>query len=197
VVLAAGYSSRMGRFKPLLPIGPAPAIERAIDVFLAAGIADVTVVTGHRARDLRPILRHLGVREVFNPKFDQGMYSSLLAGIRALPPEAEACFLLPADMPLVSPETVWALAAEFAEAPAPVIYPVFAGQRGHPPLIHRNVLLKPPDIAPADGLRGILAKQAGAREVEVFDVGILLDMDAPSDFEAVCAVAAGREAVSC
>ena len=49
IVLAAGYSSRMGRFKPLLPIGHATALDRVIDLFLAAGIVEINVVTGHRA----------------------------------------------------------------------------------------------------------------------------------------------------
>ena len=52
IVLAAGYSERMGRFKPLLPLGAWRTIERVATMFLAAGIRDIIVVTGHRAAEI-------------------------------------------------------------------------------------------------------------------------------------------------
>ncbi|MDR3294649.1 MAG: NTP transferase domain-containing protein, partial [Clostridiales Family XIII bacterium] len=47
VILAAGYSSRMGGFKPLLKIGGMPALEIQLRMLRSAGIGDVVVVTGH------------------------------------------------------------------------------------------------------------------------------------------------------
>jgi uncharacterized radical SAM superfamily Fe-S cluster-containing enzyme/CTP:molybdopterin cytidylyltransferase MocA len=189
LVLAAGYSSRMGEFKPLLPIGSSTAIERAIDVFLAAGIADVTVVTGHRAEDLRSVLQRKGVREVFNPDFDKGMYSSVVAGARSLRLGVSACFVLPADMPLVLPGTVQSLASAFGKVPASVLYPMFQERRGHPPLIRRDVLEEALQAEPADGLRGLLARRRAVREIEVADEGIHLDMDTPADLDRLRALA--------
>jgi molybdenum cofactor cytidylyltransferase len=49
LILAAGFSSRMETFKPLLPVGGASLIERTIARFLQAGFRDVRVVVGHRA----------------------------------------------------------------------------------------------------------------------------------------------------
>ena len=48
IILAAGYSSRMGQFKPLLPICGKTVIERAISVFEENRIGDISVVTGQR-----------------------------------------------------------------------------------------------------------------------------------------------------
>lgn|GEM_PF-236356 len=192
LVLAAGYSSRMGDFKPLLSVGCAPALERAIDGLRAAGIADVTVVTGHRAEDLRPLLLRKAVREVFNPDFARGMFSSVTAGIRSLAPDVEACFVLPADVPLVREQTIRALAAAYHAEPAPVLYPVFQKRRGHPTLIRRDVLDAALGREPAGGLRGLLKLQAGVRDIPVDDEAILLDMDTPEDlarlreFDASC-----------
>ena len=45
IVLAAGFSERMGEFKPLLPLGGVTVLERCVALFRNAGIDDVRVVT--------------------------------------------------------------------------------------------------------------------------------------------------------
>lgn len=66
VILAAGYSRRLGRFKPLLPRDGSTVIERAMGSFLQAGVTDVRVVVGHEAAELEPALGRLGVEAIFN-----------------------------------------------------------------------------------------------------------------------------------
>src|SRR5580692_5523389 len=78
IILAAGYSSRMGEFKPLLPIGGATAFERCIGLFRASGVEEVIAVLGHRADQLQPLAERCGARCVVNPQFDGGMYSSIV-----------------------------------------------------------------------------------------------------------------------
>ena len=79
LIPAAGYSSRMGLFKPLLPLSPSTlVIERPIKVFYEAGIDDVRVVVGHKADLLQPLLKRLGARALFNENYARGMYSCLL-----------------------------------------------------------------------------------------------------------------------
>ena len=46
VILAAGYSSRMGDFKPLLPVGKMTAVERLIKEAEKVACGKVIVVTG-------------------------------------------------------------------------------------------------------------------------------------------------------
>ena len=52
VVLSAGLSSRMGDFKPLLPLGGKRVIEQLLSSIKGAGMGDILVVLGHRARML-------------------------------------------------------------------------------------------------------------------------------------------------
>jgi CTP:molybdopterin cytidylyltransferase MocA len=187
----------MGQFKPLLPIGRATALERAIDLFLAAGIGELIVVTGHRAEALEPVLQRKGVRAIHNPRYDAGMYSSVAAGVGSLPAEVEACFVLPADMPLVRPRTIELLAQAYESHPWPVIYPVFQGGRGHPPLICRGVLAETLRGDEPGGLRALLARhQQGAGEVAVIDEGIHLDLDTPADLARARALAECSDAPS-
>ena len=80
IVLAAGFSERMGRFKPLLPLGAWRTIERVATMFLAAGIRDIIVVTGHRAAEISQAMAPLSVRCVENPDYPDGMFTSVTAG---------------------------------------------------------------------------------------------------------------------
>ena len=52
LVQAAGFSSRMGDFKPLLPLGRSTLVEEAVERFRRAGIDDVRVVIGHREGEM-------------------------------------------------------------------------------------------------------------------------------------------------
>jgi len=186
LILAAGYSSRMGEFKPLLPLAGVSALERAINLFRSAGVADVRVVTGHRAEELTPLLQRLQVRAVANPRFDAGMFSSVAAGFASLEAEIAACFVLPADLPLVRPATVRALLQTFISEPAEVLYPCFGGERGHPPLIEGRLARRLPAWQGDGGLKSALEAEAGSsRELAVVDELILRDMDRPDDFAAL------------
>lgn len=186
-ILAAGYSSRMGKLKPLLPLGPVTALERSVQLFLGAGIEDVRVVVGYRAEDLTPLLRRLNVRWIVNERFREGMLSSVKAAATSLESSKKAFFLLPADIPLVRPGTVTDLLSANEEHASDVLYPCFFGKRGHPPFI--SAALRSGILAwnGEDGLRSFL-QQSRFRsvDVEVADEHILLDMDSPEQDEDIC-----------
>lgn len=187
IVLAAGFSSRMGAFKPLLPLGPRTVIETAVRTLMAAEVADVIVVSGHNAGALRPELQRLDVREAHNPGHASGMYSSVRAGVAALDSAVEAFFLLPCDVPLAGAQTVRLLCEARREAGDPdVCYPVHDGLRGHPPLISARLI---PEILagePHGGLRALLAPHE-AIHVPTPVRGAVMDLDTPEAYEAMLA----------
>lgn len=188
LILAGGYSTRAPDFKPLLPLGDTTVIANAINAFDRVGICDITVVAGYRAAELAPALAHLPVRSVFNENYGEGMFSSVLAGVRTLRPQTDAFFLLPADMPLVRSRTIKLLYLTYKRTGADVIYPVFQGLRGHPPLISSHLLPAILSWNGHAGLRGLLAQyEAKATEVEVFDEGIVMDIDTPQDYRRIFA----------
>jgi molybdenum cofactor cytidylyltransferase len=193
LILAAGYSTRMGQFKPLLPLDGRTVFESAIATFRNASITRIVVVTGHEATQLQPLLKGMGVPAVHNPDYASGMYSSVQAGIKSLPEDIDACFLLPADIPLVRPATVKAIVGCYESKRPSIIYPVFLGRRGHPPLIARSLFA---EIIAGDGeggLRALLQRHdADASKVDVFDEGILLDMDTHEDYERLTKLAPRR-----
>lgn len=187
LVLAAGCSSRAPGFKPLLPLGGSTVIENTIASLRRAGIDNITVVAGHRAADLLPVLDRIAVRVVVNDGYCDGMFSSVVVGAESLPADIAAFFLLPADIPLVRSHTIRLLARAGRKGGTDVVYPVFQGRRGHPPLISARLI---PAIMAWDGtvgLRGLLARyEQRAGEVAVVDEGILLDIDTADDYSHIC-----------
>lgn len=189
VILAAGLSERMGAFKPLLPVGSSPAILRDIKTAVAAGVGDIIIVTGHSRIELERVLsaNAPGVRTVFNRRFEEGMLSSVRAGVSALSADCAAFFLLPADCCAVSVETLKLLVGEIErDETNSVIYPVHKGVRGHPPLIPAQYADRILADSSIDGLRSILAPLPSI-ELETFDPGVLLDMDTPEDYAHILA----------
>ncbi len=209
IVLAAGRSSRMGELKPLLPLGDATVLARAVGAFADAGVGDLRVVVGWRGDEVASAAAALGAAVVVNDGWERGMFSSVAAGVAALGADVDSFFLLPTDCALVRAETIGRLARAARAHPAPVVYPVHDGHRGHPPLIARAALPAAlgrtprgePAAAVADrasaepsgGLRGLLAAHdASALEVTVDDQGVLLDMDTPADYRRACDDVAGE-----
>lgn len=184
IVLAAGYSSRMGSsFKPLLRLGRYTAVERTVKTHLDAGIGDVIVVVGYRADDVTEAVKQLGVGVVTNRHFDRGMFSSVQTGVATLKPDIRAFFIMPADIPLVKPATILAILDNYATGPCGIIYPAYRGIKGHPPLITSRFASEIMESPAPDGLRGILKKHEDeARYLEVADEAILMDMDTLKDY---------------
>lgn len=184
LIVVAGYSSRMGAFKPLLPMGGNTVLETAVGSLRQGGIQDIRVVTGHRAEELNPVLERLNVGIVENPRYAEGMFSSIVTGLKNLAGEAEAFFLLPGDNPLIRRRSIKDMVRAYRKTGAAVVYPVFNGHRGHPPLISANCFKNILDSDGVGGLRNILAQfAADSAEVEVADQWVLLDIDTIEDYE--------------
>ncbi len=182
LILAAGYSSRMGEFKPLLPLGASTVMEEAVERFRRAGIEDIRVICGHRADELRPVIARLGIRGILNSRFERGMYSSVLAGVESLEAEIEAFFVLPVDVPLVKPATIAALAASYRQTRPKIVYPRFEGLRGHPPVISTELAAKLPDDCEG-GLAAFLGGyEEEAADLDVIDQAVLMNCNTRLDY---------------
>lgn len=184
VILAAGYSSRMGAFKPLLPFGTTTVLERAVGLFRGAGIEDIRVVIGHHATELLPLLKILQVRPLLNEHYHEGMFSSVVTAAQSLENEAGAFLLLPVDIPLLQQGTVELLLHRYQHGSTGILYPAFHGRRGHPPLISASYREDVLSWDGSGGLNGLLMNhEADSATVECGDEGVLLDMDTPEEYE--------------
>lgn len=189
LILAAGYSRRMGTLKPLLPLGSKLVIEHILYTVAEADIAQVTVILGYQAERIIPVLERYAVNWIINENFSTGMYGSIQTGVRALAPELHGFLLWPGDLPLVRGETLVKLYSTFDEGRKGIIYPCFQSHCGHPPLISASYI--PAILAKEEpgGLKSLLARHPDdALEVECDDPGILFDLDTPEDYRQALAL---------
>jgi nicotine blue oxidoreductase len=133
LVLAAGAGRRLGRPKAEVLLGGTRLIDRAVQTLRAGGCAEVLAVV--RSGDVSAE----GAGMVVNPAADDGMGSSLRAGLAALPDDTEAVVVTLVDLPDVAPGEVRALLGWYRNG-ASIIVTRRAGIRSHPVLVARRWL---------------------------------------------------------
>jgi CTP:molybdopterin cytidylyltransferase MocA len=183
LVLAAGLSRRMESFKPLLTIGGETITDRVVSIFLGSGVA-VFLIVGWRQDELLAGIKSREMTVVANPDYRRGMFTSIQAGLRRLPPGCAAFFVMPVDIPLVRRDTIARLLNAAAENPDKIIYPVFDGRRGHPTLVPASLVPTIMNWRKGGGLKAVLdSRREMALEVAVPDGNILFDIDTPEDYQ--------------
>ncbi|CAM3767445.1 nucleotidyltransferase family protein [Corallococcus sp. ZKHCc1 1396] len=178
VLLAAGASSRLGQPKQLLIHEGVPLVRRAAQAALGAG--PVVVVLGARREAVAAELEGLRVRCVDNPDWARGQGSSLQAGLRALPPDVDGMLVMLCDQLRVEAAHLRALVATFERTRAPIVASAYAGTRGVPALFSRAVFDELAALPPAEGARGLIARDP-SRVVEVALAGGEEDVDTARD----------------
>lgn len=182
LILAAGLSSRMGDFKPLMPLHEKTLIENAIDSLLLSGVGQVVVVLGHRGKELETILRsrYIGdsILTVYNHDYaTTDMFTSIRVGLSVMPP-CDAFFLLPGDMPVVAKETFLAVYRAMPQDGTAITFPTLEGYRKHPPLISADLIPEIMAYRGEGGLRGFWQLHPDLiKTVAVDDIGCWTDLD--------------------
>ncbi len=180
LITAAGMSSRMGSFKPMLNIGSMSVAQRVIATFRQAGIERIVMVTGFNAPVLEKHLSTEGIIFLRNEKYaSTQMFDSVRIGLDYLQDKCDSVLLTPVDIPLFTAKTVTSL----LNSGEHLACPECDGQTGHPILIHASLI---PGILKDSGERGLQGalERSGAEmvHVPVEDPGTLHDADTPEDY---------------
>jgi molybdenum cofactor cytidylyltransferase len=183
ILLAAGSSRRFGGQKLLAPWRGRPLYEHALDALVASPEVVETVVVvrpGFVASPARPRCRFIE-----NPGHEEGMGSSLRAGVRAVGGDAEAYLITLADMPWLTPELIASLVACHAAAGKRIVVPVHCGRRGHPMVVSRELRDALLAVRGDVGAREIIrAHPEWVAEFETGDEAVVFDVDLPADLAA-------------
>lgn len=170
-----------GEHKLLLPWGESTVVGTAARTAAAVGDAHLVIVLGCRAAEVRSAASEERAIYVENPRWEEGMFTSIQAGLAALPPEAEAFFVALGDMPLIPVSAYIALMEAYR--PGFVLVPAYEGRRGHPVLVPRALMAEAAPPVGDQGLRSILRKHPErVMEVPLTNEGICIDLDTPEEY---------------
>ncbi len=183
LIVAAGLSSRMGDFKPMLNVGSISISQRIVATFRQAGIDQIVMITGHMAETLEHHLSGNGIIFLRNEAYaSTQMYDSACIGISWLKGKCDRLLFTPVDIPLFTADTVRALLQTEAE----LAFPVSGGTSGHPVMIGASLFDAILQDSGEGGLKGSFSR-CGTDPVlvDVPDRGILHDADTPEDYQSL------------
>ena len=180
VIVAAGMSTRMGEFKPMLNIGSISVAQRILANFHQAGIKKIVMVTGYNATMLERHLAGNGVVFLRNENYETTqMFDSAKIGLEYMKDKCDKVFFLPVDVPLFTAATMQKL----IEQDAKLACPVCEGKIGHPILISCSLIDHILKDSGERGLKGALDRcPAPITMVPVNDPGTIKDADTPEDY---------------
>lgn len=195
ILTAAGSSRRMGSFKPMEELNGFPMVRMTAQSLLDAGVLSPVAVCAQGAAEPAGTLASMGYHIAWNaePK-DSDMLESVKIGIRALP-ECDAFFMLPADMPVISPKSLRALIDALMDSDADFALPVLGAKNGHPPLIRTSCAERILAHNGEKGLKGAL-NTLKKLTLPLSDMGLTMDADIQSELSAVRAEAKKRRGLS-
>ncbi len=184
MVLAAGASRRMGTPKQLLRLAGETILGRTLRNVRASEVSEIVLVLGHAAESVEKEISIEGLKVVRNQDYQQGMGTSLRTGLAAVSGEAGAALIVLADQPFVSPETLNQLISCHQETKPQIIIPMYQGFRGNPVLLDRSVFAELQGLTGDVGCRAIFGNHTeNIRKLPVEDIGILMDIDSPEEYQ--------------
>ena len=187
IILAAGESRRMGvQNKLLLQIDSEVLIRKFVKSVSNSLVDAVLVVVGFEAEKIKAVLHDQAVKFVENPRYEEGMTSSIQSGVKASSNESTGLMICLADMPFAETSDLNLLIQAFNDYRSTesslIIVPVFQGKRGNPVLfseVFRDKIL----THKGEGCREIVRQFPHyVKEVSMENDNLLRDIDTPEDY---------------
>lgn len=178
VVLAAGLSSRMGKYKMTLKFRQKTIIENCIEAMYGY-CSNIIVVGGYNYNIINELLKpYRKVSTVLNENYMNGMFSSVKTGLKKV--KGNRFFLTPGDYPLIRKDTY----EKMLKCKADIVIPMYDGKKGHPVLVNSNLI---GDILNNDNYESMrdFINSHNFTTVSLKDEGILMDADTPEDYNKI------------
>ena len=185
IVLAAGMSKRMliGN-KLLLKVKNKTLLEKTLDNIIPANFSKVSVVLGHDNILIANLLKNYNVNLYYNPKYKEGISSSIVEGVNKNNVNSDGIMICLADMPEVSKcvynKMLFAFQANYKQNIPLIIMPTHNKIKGNPILFSKyffNDLKKLKGDIGAKKL--ILKNEKYIKRINITINSILNDIDTP------------------
>ena len=183
IILAAGNSSRLGRPKQLLPYRGKTLLTHTTTEALNAGLHPVVVVTGAFQEEVSDSLHGQSVDIIFNPAWEEGMASGIVAGLSnllSLHPDVDAVIITVCDQPFISSALLLQLVGTFDMSGKGIVACTYADSVGTPVLFGRSYFEQLLALTGSEGAKKLLKQYPDDFAVIDFPDGDI-DIDTKED----------------
>lgn len=183
IILASGFSKRMGRDKLLIEIDGEKIIERVIKACYKSKLDEIILI--YRTEDIKEIGRKYSIKAIYNENAHLGQSEGLKLGVKASM-NAESYMFLVGDQPFLTSEIINKLIEEYNQTNSSIILPYYNGHRGMPMIIssiYRDELL---NIVGDIGGRDIIKKNPSKiKKVHIEEEKMGIDIDTIDDLKRI------------
>lgn len=180
IIMASGFSKRMGRDKLLIEINGKKIIERVIETLMDSNLDEIILI--YRTEEVRKIAESYGIKTVYNPNAHLGQSQSVVLGVENSRYDTYMFFVC--DQPFLSFELINDLIEEYNKSPSNIVIPCYQDKINMPiifPMDFKEDLL---NVEGDKGGREIIHKNpTRVKKVEVQDEILVKDIDTIEDSE--------------
>ena len=183
IIMASGFSNRMGKDKLLIDVNGKKIIERVIEAAIYSKLDEVILI--YRTKEVRDIGETYGIKTIYNPNAHLGQSQSVITGVESS--EKGAYMFFVGDQPFISVGLIDLLIDEYNREPEKIIIPYYENMIGMPiifPSSLREELLK---VGGDKGGREIIRNNPLLiKKVYIDDEYLIKDIDTVEDYERWC-----------
>lgn len=181
IILAAGFSKRMGEDKLLMEIDGIKMVERVIKNCKESSLDEIILI--YRKEEVRNIGEKYNIKTIYNPNAHLGQSESMKLGVKAAKANDAFMFLM-GDQPFTTNELMDRLIEEYINNQNSIIVPYYKGKKGTPTIFSskfKNQLLL---VQGDKGGRDIIKENTSfVKEIYIDDEKLGLDVDTPIDLK--------------
>jgi molybdenum cofactor cytidylyltransferase len=185
VLLAAGGSNRLGRPKQLLLFKNDLLINHIVAQIKEGGIIDIFIVLGSQFDQIKSAISHKDVKIIYNPLWEQGVSTSIKAGLEKIDTNTESLVFFVVDQPFLESGIIKKVVEKSFNSEKLIIAVEVEGNLVHPVLFRKELF---PDLS---RLQGDVGGKAIMKDRSIIDTVIcnnrrlIEDIDSEEAYESL------------
>jgi len=130
IILASGFSRRIGEEKLLLKVKSIPMLERVIRSSQSSQIEELILI--YQKDEIKEVAKKYSIKSVYNRHADEGQSAAVKLGVKFSHPDSDGFMFLVGDQPYLNSSTINKLIETFNRENDTIVVPVYSNTRGNP-----------------------------------------------------------------
>lgn len=183
IILASGFSKRMGEDKLLIEIDGEKIVETVIKEAKSSKLSNLLVV--YRKDEVRKIADAYKVESVLNTRAELGQSESMKRGIKSTDKGSDFMFLM-GDQPFINSDLIDTLINEYKKSSRGIIVPFYNSKKGMPSIFSSSYRQELLEVEGDKGGRDVMEKyKEDIKKIYFQDEKSGTDIDTVDDLERI------------